>query len=319
MQFNGRNKEPILIVGEGRLCYSVTVCLAMAGYTVTLFTEDKETAAKNINIHFTDLSNIAREPVKQKNAEITDSLENGLPYKLVVVVTGENVLKKRKLIQKLEEKIPANSILAINTESIPLSVLQKGSKNPERIIGVNWSEPAHTTYFLELIANDKSNTVMVDNLFQEAKLFWNKDPYIIFNDLGIRSKLLTALTREAFYLLENGFASIEDIDRACRNDPGYYLPFAGNFRYMDLMGGPVAYGRVMKDLNPELTKLRHIPDFFMDLIEKAEQCMENNKAIYEYKNGDTEKWDETFRKFSYEVKAVIEKYPFKYPKQNPSE
>jgi hypothetical protein len=36
--------------------------------------------------------------------------------------------------------------------------------------------------------------------------------------------------------------------------------------------------------------------------------MENNHGIYSYQNGDTEKWDEVFRAFSYQIQEVIQKY-----------
>ena len=229
------------------------------------------------------------------------------------------MLKKKLLIRELEKKLPAGSVIAVNTESIPLSILQEGAIHPERIAGLNWTEPAHTTYFMEIIANAKNDSSLVKHLAHEAKTYWGKDPYIISGDLGIRAKMMAAMTREAFYLLEHGYASVEDIDRACRNDPGYYLPFAGNFRYIDLMGGASAYGRVMKGLNPELSKSIHIPDFFINAAQQCGAAAENGKGLYDYEEGDTEKWEATFREFSYRIKQVIDKYPFAYLKEGSSE
>lgn len=311
--------KPVLIIGDGKLACSVTVCLVRAGYFVNLFTNDKQAAFKNLTMHFDDVFENTGEEINQDFLQLTEDLDGGRQYQLIIIVTDENVSKKRLLIEELERTVPANSIIAVNTESIALSALQKGFNNPERIIGLNWSEPAHNTYFLEIIANDNSSTALADTLHRQAKKFWGKDPYIIHNDYGIRARLLAAMTREAFYLLENGFASVEDIDRACRNDPGYYLPFAGNFRYIDMMGGPIGYGRVMKGLNPELSKSRQIPDFFIDIVKKSGQSMEDNGCMYEYKDGDAEKWEKTFRKYSYQIKAIIEKYPFKYAKGEASE
>src|SRR5690606_28347588 len=93
----------------------------------------------------------------------------------------------------------------------------------------------------------------------------------------------------------------------------------GNFRYIDLMGGAGAYGRVMKDLNPELSKSREVPAFFMNAAEQVAGLAENNKGLYEYQEGDMEQWDETFREFSYRIKTVIDKYPFAYTKNQPAD
>ena len=152
-----------------------------------------------------------------------------------------------------------------------------------------------------------TNQELVQAVFGEAKQHWQKDPYLLKNGRGIRSRMLTALMREAFFLVENDYVRIEDIDRACRNDAGYYLPFAGNFRYMDLMGAYM-YGVVMQDLNPELSKDKHIPEFARKLFKSGAEGMQNGKGFYEYEEGEAEEWDNKFRKFSHEIKDVISKY-----------
>ncbi|WP_152266429.1 3-hydroxyacyl-CoA dehydrogenase NAD-binding domain-containing protein [Agriterribacter humi] len=313
MALNGVKKETVLITGEGRLTFSIAACLLQSEYSVVLCTENKNEAKKNMAIHYTDLLRHTGQSFNRKQLEVTDILDTELHYKLVVAVTGEDVPGKKLLIRELERKLPAGSLIAVNTESIPLCILQEGARHPERVIGLNWTEPAHTTYFMEIIANAKNDSVLVKQLANEAKTYWGKDPYIISGELGIRAKMMAAMTREAFYLVEKGYASIEDIDRACRNDPGYYLPFAGNFRYIDLMGGAGAYGRVMKDLNPELSKSGKVPDFFTNAAQKPDG-FKRNTGLYEYQEGDMEKWEETFREFSYRIKTIIDKYPFQYLK-----
>lgn len=119
------------------------------------------------------------------------------------------------------------------------------------------------------------------------------------------------MIREAFYLVENGYVSVEGIDRGCRNDAGYYMPFAGNFRYMDLMGTFI-YGLVMQDLNPELSKSRHIPHFFQELIQKGNLGMDSGKGFYDYQDGEPENWDALLQQFSYQISDLISKYPFNY-------
>lgn len=316
MALNGVKKEPLLIAGNGKLSYSIAVCLLQSGFPVTLYTENKYDAEENIAAHFAGLNRYTTQLPEKNRLEITHKLHSALSCQLAIVVTGEDVLHKKSLIRELEKKLPAGSVIAVNTESIPLRILQEGVKHPERVIGLNWTEPAHTTYFMEVITNAKNDVALAKHLANEAKTYWGKDPYIISGELGIRAKMMAAMTREAFYLVENGYASVEDIDRACRNDPGYYLPFAGNFRYIDLMGGASAYGRVMKDLNPELSQSRKIPEFFVNAVQKTEGSAQNSKGLYEYMECDTEKWEETFREFSYRIKTIIDRYPFKYLKEH---
>jgi 3-hydroxybutyryl-CoA dehydrogenase len=303
---------PILIIGNGKLASSVTVCLLLAGHTVTLMTDKEEEAINGINNHFLDLSRHHSKDLKPDLLEIESfSDRKAASHKIGIAITSENLVEKRAIIRQLEKILLPGSVIAINTESIPLGMLQETCDHPDRLIGLNWVEPAHTTFFLELIVNARTNNKLAEDLHELAKIHWKKDPYLISNDVSIRAKMLCGIIREAFYLVQNGYASIEDIDRACRNDAGYYLPFAGNFRYMDLMG-TYAYGLVMKDLNRELSKDINIPQFLEEIIEKGGLGMENNKGFYKYEEGDVKRWNEIFSMFSYQIQDIIGKNPFNH-------
>jgi 3-hydroxybutyryl-CoA dehydrogenase len=297
----------ILIVGSNKLAISVCVCLCKAGHDITLLNEEPVITLKHIKWHLQDLKEVEGETVDVGKIEIITSLLDGKKYDLVIAITEEDLDKKIALIELLEHNIDPSVSIAINTESIAISTLQQRAKHPERIIGANWVEPAHTTYFLEIVTNETTNRQLVESFFNLAKEHWNKDPYIIKSDKGIRSRLMCALIREAFYLIENNYVTVEDIDRACRNDAGYYLAFSGNFRYMDLMG-TYMYGIVMQDLNPELSKDTHIPKFVEDLINDGGKGMANGKGFYNYEPGEAHLWEETFRKFSYKIQHIIGKY-----------
>ncbi len=298
--------ETVLLVGNGKLAASVYTCLINAGQLVDFHSNNPTEAIERITLHIANSFQRETVEVHCKYVEEIAKSPVKLSCKLAIIITAEDLLEKTTCLQKVEKNIPADTIIAINTESIALSTIQKNAVYPSRIIGVNWSEPAHTTYFLEIITNQSTSKELVQDFNQLSKS-WQKDPYILHNDCGIRARMMCAMIREAFYLVENGYVFIEDIDRACRNDAGFYLPFAGNFRYMDLMGAYM-YGIVMKDLNPELCNSNHIPKFFKDIVEQGGEGMENNQGIYSYQNGDTEKWDEVFRTFSYQIQEIIHKY-----------
>ncbi|MGM9509351.1 3-hydroxyacyl-CoA dehydrogenase family protein [Larkinella sp. GY13] len=300
-------KEEILVTGWGKRTTGIIACLRQAGHPVTVYTTRP--------VDTTDCGPVSPTLVEidasDRQVKAIRHLDSPLPVNLVIAGTDEHEAQKKALIRQLEAVLSPQALIAINTESIPLSSLQQDARHPERIIGVNWTEPADTTYFLEIITNEKSDTKRVDDFYTTAKLFWQKDPYVVQNDTGIRTRMLCAMIREAFYLVENGYVSVEDVDRACRNDPGYYLPFSGNFRYMDLMGTFI-YGVVMQDLFPELSKARHVPRFFTEIVENGGLGMSTEKGLYAYEAGEVEQWDESFREFSLQIQELISKYPFNY-------
>lgn len=308
----GYLKEAVLVIGHEPPTFSLVVCLLQADVPVTLCTKDEATALSVINTHWANLKKFqAAQVPDQPNLTTISQLDSPREEKVVIAITHEDVSEKKKLIRKVEQHLPSEAIIAINTKSIPLHELQENTINQQRIIGANWVEPVHTTFFLEIITNEHTDEVCSEKFCSSAKNHWNKDPYVLTSGLSIRTRMMCAMIREAFYLIKNGYVTPQDVDRSCRNDPGYYFPFAGNFRYMDLMGG-FLYGVVMKDLNPDLAKDREIPDFFNEIIEKGQHGMASGQGFYEYQEGEVENWHTLFQQFSYQIREIIDKYPFNY-------
>ena len=285
----------------------IIACLQQAGHPVAVYTDNDFATA--------DCGPISQKTIKMekldRSVKIIHRLDEVGQCRLVIACTDENEFQKRALIRQLEAVLLPDAVIALNTESIPLSSLQREAHHPQRIIGVNWTEPADTTYFLEIITNEKNDNRLIDDFYARAKADWQKDPYVVRSDNGIRTRMLCAMIREAFFLLENNYVSVEDIDRACRNDPGYYLPFSGHFRYMDLMGAFI-YGVVMQDLFPELSKARHVPRFFTEMVQNGGLGMVTENGFYAYKEGEVEQWKASFREFSQQIRHLMSKYPFQY-------
>jgi len=117
-----------------------------------------------------------------------------------------------------------------------------------------------------------------------------------------------AMLREAFHLVESGVASIADVDRSLRNDLGYWITLAGSFRFMDITGIP-AYCAVMRDLLPDLDCSKQVPQLMMKLVESGTQGVANAKGFYNYTRAQAEERERLFLKFSYNIRALAQKYP----------
>lgn len=302
-------EDPILLVGDCHLTASVSVCLLNAGHRVDVYAVDREPYTSRFEMHIASQQLYNRRGSNAGKHTMLDSIPASIKHKLVILITQENFEIKKELLKRVSGSLQTNAILAINSESIALDALQAECKGCN-MVGLNWSEPAHTTFFLEIIHN--GNEELAAAIKTLAKLYWGKDPYIV-EASGIRSRLLSAMAREAAFLIDNDYASVEDIDRACRNDAGYYLPFSGNCRYMDLMGTN-AYGMVMKDLNPDLSTDSSFPEFFQKVLDEGGQGMKNEKGFYNYSEGDVFNWEKTIEEFTYRIQSVIERYPFNYTK-----
>lgn len=295
---------------------SITTCLLMAGHPVIAIAPvpaDLEHAARRIHEH---LARARQEGLTAQTPEsylqrltITEDYNELRDCGLVIECTIENLSIKTAVYGKIEATISPEALLASNTSAIPISILQGLTQHPQRFFGLHWAEPSHTTRFLEVICGEQSDIGKGEHLYKIAH-GWGKEPTLVRKDIRgfITNRLMYAMYREAFYLVENGYASIEDVDRACRNNPGYWMTLVGVFRWMDLTGVP-AYHTVMKELFPTLNNSTTVPKLIDDIVKAGGRGVANGKGFYEYTPEEARLWEETFTNFSYEIRELALKYP----------
>lgn len=303
-------------VGLGLMGSSIATCILAAGHQVTSLVKDisEAPAARKRIYHF--LVELDKEGLLTdspsaviEKLSITDQVKDLSGYEVVIESIIESVDEKKKVYQSLETVISATAIIGSNTSAIPVSVLQQGLKNPERLLGIHWAEPAHITRFMEVICGKDSDVSYAEKIIALAES-WGKEPSLLRKDIRgfITNRIMYAMLREAFNLVENGYATVEDVDRSVRNDLGYWITFAGPFRFMDLTGIP-AYLTVMQDLFPELSNTATAPDMMKKLVANGAKGVSNAKGFYPYTAETAEQWERLFTEFSYDIRKLAEKYP----------
>ena len=304
------------VVGLGLMGCSIVTCLLMAGHRVMAIapiSADMDHALARIKAHF--IKSREQGLVEQspeyylKNLLITEEYTALKNCRLVIECTIENEEIKKSVYGKIEAVIADDALMASNTSAIPISVLQRLSKRPERFFGLHWAEPSHTTRFLEVICGELSDISKGEFLYDLSQS-WGKEPTLVRKDIRgfITNRLMYATYREAFFLVENGYATVEDVDRACRNNAGYWMTLVGVFRWMDLTGVP-AYHNVIKDLFPTLSNSTEMPKLIDDIVKAGGRGVSNAHGFYSYTEEEAKLWEETFTEFSYEIRKLALKYP----------
>lgn len=309
-------KIRIGVVGLGLMGSSITTCVLAAGHRVTSFTRHIERAeeAKKRILNF--LEQLQEEGILKDDPSaviqrltITDDYSLFADHEVVIESIIENIDEKKQVYQQLEKVLSPTAIIGSNTSAIPVSILQSGLQHPERLLGIHWGEPAHILRFLEVICGKQSDIKYAEKIVTLAEE-WGKEPSLVKKDIRgfITNRLMYAMLREGIHLVENGYATIEDIDRACRNDMGYWITFAGPFRFMDITGIP-AYLSVMKDLFPELDNSDKAPAFIEELVASGAKGISNAHGFYPYTKESAEQWEKLFVEFTYDIRKLSEKYP----------
>jgi 3-hydroxybutyryl-CoA dehydrogenase len=310
------HNTPVGVVGMGLMGTSIAACLLAAGHPTTAVERDAIRRKKARTRLLALLRQLKEEGLLKTDpsrvvtrlslSEDCPALENS---EVVIESITESLEAKRQVIREIEQVVSPNTLIGSNTSAIPVTTLQQGSLHPERILGIHWAEPAHVTRFMEIICGKHTQPEYADRALTLAR-GWGKEPSLLRRDVRgfIANRIMYAMLREAFYLVESGFASIDDVDRSLRNDLGYWITFAGPFRFMDLTGIP-AYAAVMRDLFPELSCETKVPALMTKIVSSGARGVSNAKGFYRYTPAQARRWEKLFLKFTYEIRALAQKYP----------
>jgi 3-hydroxybutyryl-CoA dehydrogenase len=290
-------KIKIGVVGLGLMGSSIVTCILAAGYNVIALTRHIEKEDEIRKKIFDFLGQLRENGILEgrpdtflQNLKVTNGYSLFADCEVVIESVTENNTEKKKVFEELEKVLSPTAIIGTNTSAIPVTILQNGLRHPERLLGIHWGEPAHVLRFMEVICGDQTDKKYAEKMIALSE-GWGKEPTLVKKDIRgfITNRLMYAMMREGINLVKNGYATIEDIDRACRNDMGYWITFAGPFRFMDLTGIP-AYLTVMKDLFSELDNSAEPPDFIEKLVASGAKGVSNAHGFYPYTNESAEKW-----------------------------
>lgn len=310
-----RKEFPVAVIGMGLMGRSITACLLAAGHRVTGVAHNLETSAGTPERIGALLAEMAEEGLLTKPIDsvmtrfrLTAKLSDIADAEIVVESITEDLNVKRELLQRIEQIVAPNCIVATNTSAIPVSLMQEGATHPERILGLHWDEPAHITRFMEIIPGKATAPEYLDRV-SELAVTWGKEPSKLRKEIRgfITNRISYAMFREACHLVDSGVCTVEDVDRSLRNDVGWWIPFAGPFRYMDLMGVE-GYSRVMRDLLPDLASSPEVPKLMRDVVESGGRGISNGRGFYQYTSEEAKAWEEKFIEFNYKIRRLTAEY-----------
>jgi 3-hydroxybutyryl-CoA dehydrogenase len=137
-----------------------------------------------------------------------------------------------------------------------------------------------------------------------------KEPSLVRKDVPafIVNRLGYALYREALYLLEQGVADVETIDRSCRNALGLWATICGPLRWMDISGGPALYGRAIEGVLPSLSNATELTERMKELVSADARGVANGRGFYEYTEEEARQWEELYLRHAWRVRRIQDEH-----------
>jgi len=212
------------IIGAGQMGAGIAQVSAQAGYDVLLSDVDitraeagKATVAKGLQrlVDREKIDAATREAVLSRITPVAGSASFA-SADLVIEAATEREDIKRAIFNDVGKVLREDAILASNTSSIPITRMAQASPDPARFIGIHFFNPVPVMGLIEVIpglATSKATVETVsafcDSLKKEI-VYAEDEPGFVVN------RILLPMINEAMFVLGQGTANIQDIDKGCR-------------------------------------------------------------------------------------------------------
>lgn len=230
------------VMGAGMMGGGIAHVAAMSGYEVILCDIEQrfvEGAVKRA----ADLmdKNIAKQKmtVEDKNAILkrittTTNIEDFTDVDFVLEAIIEDLEVKKKLFAQLDTICKADTVFATNTSSMSITALAAATSRPEKFVGMHFFNPAQVMKLVEVIRGYKTSDETMQIVIAIAKAMGKSTVECKKDTPGfIVNRILFAQFFEAARMLEEGVATVQDIDTAVTLGLNYPM---GPFTLMDFGG-----------------------------------------------------------------------------------
>jgi 3-hydroxybutyryl-CoA dehydrogenase len=276
------------VIGAGAMGHGIAHALALAGIDTTLVDLDagaleKGLAAvkKNLDagVEKQKITAPARDAAlaKLKGSRELENAVRGVD--VVVEAVPEKLELKQRIFTTLDSVCAADTLLATNTSSLPITKIANACKRPERVVGMHFFNPVHIMKLVEVVRAEQSSEEAARlALALSARL--GKEGIDVKDSPGFASSRLgLVIGLEAMRMCEAGVASAEDIDKAMTL--GYGFPM-GPLKLTDLVGLDVRLA-IAEHLTRELGARFEPPQILRDKVARGELGKKSGRGFYDWK------------------------------------
>ncbi|MEM3306108.1 MAG: 3-hydroxyacyl-CoA dehydrogenase family protein [Saccharolobus sp.] len=237
----------VSVIGAGIIGAGWATLLSTKGYKTFLYTEKKETLEKGLEkirgyLNVLKEIGMLNDPIDEYMKNITPTIDlneaiNDTDFVIEAII--EDYEAKKKLFNQLDNKLSKDVVIASSTSGLLMTEIQKAMlKYPERgVIAHPWNPP-HLLPLVEIVPGEKTSKETLD---QTRSFMESLDRVVVVLKKEvpgfIGNRLAFALFREAVNLVDEGVATVEDIDKVMTSAIGLRWAFMGPFLTYHLGGG----------------------------------------------------------------------------------
>ena len=279
----------ICVVGAGNMGHQISLHCAIMGFNTTCTDVSQDVLTKADAFVDTYLTGrVAKGKLADAQAAAVRSRIRFTPSMADAAQDADYVIEavlevldlKRKIFADLDRMAPPHAILATNSSAIVSSKIADATGRPEKVLNLHFFNPALVMKLVEVVQGSHVSEETVQISMALCERLQKVAVHVKKEVKGfLLNRILLAMFREAFWLLDMDVASIEDIDKACVYGAGHPM---GPFTLNDLTGIDLQYTMDMESFR-ETGNVADLPSpSLVERFTKGHYGQKTGKGWYDY-------------------------------------